>query len=43
MYGPDRADHLMYYRHDAPSDLSIDKEEMATMTLPQISSTRRCN
>jgi signal transduction histidine kinase/CheY-like chemotaxis protein len=44
MYGPDRADHLMYYRHDAPSDLSINKEEMATMTLPQNDPTRvtRC-
>ncbi len=44
MYGPDRADHLMYYRHEAPADLSIDKEEMATMTLPQNDPTRmtRC-
>jgi signal transduction histidine kinase/ActR/RegA family two-component response regulator len=34
MYGPDRADRLMFYRHDAPADLSIDKEEMARITLP---------
>ncbi|HEY8003683.1 MAG TPA: hybrid sensor histidine kinase/response regulator, partial [Phenylobacterium sp.] len=26
MYGPDRPDHLMFYRHDAPADLSIAKE-----------------
>jgi signal transduction histidine kinase/ActR/RegA family two-component response regulator len=44
MYGPDRPDHLMYYRHEAPSDLSINKEEMATMTLPQNDPSRatRC-
>jgi signal transduction histidine kinase/AmiR/NasT family two-component response regulator len=44
MYGPDRPDHLMFYRHEAPSDLSISKEEMATMTLPQNDPTRvtRC-
>jgi signal transduction histidine kinase/CheY-like chemotaxis protein len=35
MYGPDRPDHLMFYRHDAPADLSIAKEEMAQITLPQ--------
>ena len=35
MYGPDRPDHLMFYRHDAPADLSIAKEEMAQVTLPQ--------
>jgi signal transduction histidine kinase/ActR/RegA family two-component response regulator len=34
MYGPDRPDHLMFYRHDAPADLSVDKEEMAQITLP---------
>jgi len=34
MYGPDRPDHLMFYRHDAPADLSIAKEEMAQITLP---------
>ncbi|MFL5295251.1 MAG: ATP-binding protein [Phenylobacterium sp.] len=34
MYGPDRPDHLMFYRHDAPADLSIAQEEMAKITLP---------
>lgn len=34
MYGPDRPDRLMFYRHDAPADLSIAKEEMAQITLP---------
>jgi signal transduction histidine kinase/CheY-like chemotaxis protein len=34
MYGPDRPDHLMFYRHDAPADLDISKEEIATLTLP---------
>jgi hypothetical protein len=34
MYGPDRPDHLMFYRHDAPADLSIAQEEMAQITLP---------
>ena len=34
MFGPDRPDHLMFYRHDAPADLSIAKEEMAQITLP---------
>src|SRR6185369_15471662 len=34
MYGPDRPDRLMFYRHDTPADLSIAKEEMAQVTLP---------
>jgi signal transduction histidine kinase/ActR/RegA family two-component response regulator len=34
LYGPDRPDRLMFYRHDAPADLSIAKEEMAQITLP---------
>src|SRR3546814_837785 len=34
MYGPDRPDRLMFYRRDAPADLSIAKEEMARITLP---------
>ncbi|MDB5425761.1 MAG: integral rane sensor hybrid histidine kinase [Phenylobacterium sp.] len=44
MYGPDRPDHLMFYRHDAPADLSIAKEEMAKITLPAADPTRatRC-
>jgi len=34
MFAPDRPDHLMFYRHDAPADLSIAQEEMAKITLP---------
>ncbi|WP_304190534.1 ATP-binding protein [Phenylobacterium aquaticum] len=34
MFGPDRPDHLMFYRKTAPADLSIRKEEMAQITLP---------
>jgi signal transduction histidine kinase/ActR/RegA family two-component response regulator len=35
MFGPDRPDRLMFYRHDAPATLDIRKEEMAQVTLPQ--------
>jgi signal transduction histidine kinase/CheY-like chemotaxis protein len=44
MYGPDRPDHLMFYRHDAPADLSIAQEEMAKVTLPAFDPQRvtRC-
>lgn len=44
MYGPDRPDHLMFYRHEAPADLSIAKEEMARVTLPEFDPSRatRC-
>ena len=44
MYGPDRPDHLMFYRHDAPADLDISKEEIATITLPAADPSRvtRC-
>jgi len=44
MYGPDRPDRLMFYRHDAPADLSITGEEMARITLPQFDPQRvtRC-
>jgi len=34
MFGPDRPDHLMFYRHDAPASLDISGEEMAKITLP---------
>jgi len=34
MFGPDRPDHLMYYRHDAPADLDISNEEIASLTSP---------
>ena len=44
MYGPDRPDRLMYYRHDAPASFDISKEEMAQVTLPQFDPSRatRC-
>ena len=44
MYGPDRPDHLMFYRHDAPADMSISGEEMAKITLPAFDPQRatRC-
>jgi signal transduction histidine kinase/ActR/RegA family two-component response regulator len=44
MYGPDRPDRLMYYRHDAPADLDVSKEEFATLTTPANDPTRatRC-
>jgi len=32
LYGPERPDHLMFYRHEAPADLDISKEEMSTLT-----------
>ena len=32
LYGPDRPDKLMFYRHEAPADLDISKEEMSTIT-----------
>jgi signal transduction histidine kinase/ActR/RegA family two-component response regulator len=35
MFGPDRPDRLMFYRREAPADLDIGKEEMATLTTPQ--------
>jgi signal transduction histidine kinase/CheY-like chemotaxis protein len=33
IYGPDRPDKLMFYRHEAPADLDISKEEMSSITL----------
>ena len=44
MYGPNRPDRLMFYRHDAPADLSIAKEDMARITLPAFDPERatRC-
>ena len=34
MFGPDRPDHLLFYRHDAPANLDISHEDMARVTLP---------
>jgi hypothetical protein len=33
--GRNRPDKLLYYRHDAPAHLSIAKEEMTLLTLPE--------
>jgi len=35
MFGPNRPDKLMYYRRNAPPTLSIAKEEMTQLTLPE--------
>ena len=35
MFGPKRADKLLYYRRDAPPNLDISGEEMLQLTLPQ--------
>ena len=44
MFGPDRPDRLMFYRHDAPADLDISHEQMAGITTPAQDPTRttRC-
>ncbi|MFD3262553.1 ATP-binding protein [Phenylobacterium ferrooxidans] len=44
MFGPDRADRLMFYRREAPASLDVSKEEMAQITLPKNDPTRvtRC-
>jgi signal transduction histidine kinase/CheY-like chemotaxis protein len=44
MYGPERPDHLTYYRHEAPADFTVAKEDMAKLTLPQLDPDRatRC-
>ena len=34
MFGPARPDHLMFYRHEAPANLDLSKEEIATLTSP---------
>jgi signal transduction histidine kinase/CheY-like chemotaxis protein len=34
MFGPDRPDRLMFYRHDAPADLELDTEQIVKMVLP---------
>ena len=35
IFGPDRPDRLMFYRHEAPADLDISKEEMSSLTSPE--------
>jgi signal transduction histidine kinase/CheY-like chemotaxis protein len=34
IFGPERPDRLMFYRHEAPADLDISKEEMSRITTP---------
>jgi signal transduction histidine kinase/CheY-like chemotaxis protein len=34
IFGPDRPDHLMFYRHDAPANLDISPQQMASITTP---------
>ncbi len=40
MFGPHRQDKLMYYRQKAPPTLSIAKEEMTQLTLPETNPDR---
>ncbi|MFC3067690.1 ATP-binding protein [Phenylobacterium soli] len=44
MYGPARPDRLMFYRHEAPADLDLTKEEIAYLTSPKEDPSRatRC-
>jgi signal transduction histidine kinase/CheY-like chemotaxis protein len=44
MFGPDRPDRLMFYRHDAPANLDISREQIARLTSPAVDPTRatRC-
>jgi signal transduction histidine kinase/ActR/RegA family two-component response regulator len=34
IFGPDRPDHLMFYRRQAPADLDFSQEEMVRLVLP---------
>jgi signal transduction histidine kinase/ActR/RegA family two-component response regulator len=44
MFGPNRPDKLMFYRHEAPADLDVSGEQMVKITLPGENPTRtiRC-
>jgi len=44
MFAPKRPDRLMFYRHEAPADLDISKEEMSRITTPALNPARaiRC-
>jgi signal transduction histidine kinase/ActR/RegA family two-component response regulator len=44
MFGPNRPDKLMFYRHTAPADLDVSGEQMVRITLPAANPTRaiRC-
>jgi signal transduction histidine kinase/CheY-like chemotaxis protein len=39
MFGPDRPDRLMFYRHEAPADLDISQEEMSRFITPKADPT----
>ena len=41
MFGPDRPDHLKFYRQDAPADLDISGEQMVRIILPGANPTGR--
>ena len=41
MFGPQRPDKLMFYRHDAPADLDISQEEISSLTQPANDPQRR--
>lgn len=44
MFGPARADRLMFYRHDAPATLDVSHEGMVDLTRPAVNPSRaiRC-
>ncbi|MHB8284031.1 MAG: hybrid sensor histidine kinase/response regulator, partial [Caulobacteraceae bacterium] len=44
MFGPDRPDKLMFYRHEAPATMDFAKQEMSRFVTPQADPTRetRC-
>ncbi len=39
MFGPDRPDHLLFYRETAPANLDFSKEEMSRIILPAVNPT----
>ena len=39
MFGPDRPDHLLFYREQAPADLDFSQEEMSRIVLPAANPT----
>ena len=39
MFGPDRPDHLMFYREKAPASLDFSREEMSRIILPSANPT----
>ncbi|HEY2658763.1 MAG TPA: ATP-binding protein [Caulobacteraceae bacterium] len=41
VFGPDRPDRLMFYRHDAPADLDLSQEQMSSLTGPALDPLRQ--